>query len=211
MPNKNTPHLERRVITASTIHFERREDKSITVEGIAAPYNSDSVDLGYFVERYAPGCFTRTLKERPDIRALVDHDTGLIVGRTTAGNLEMFDTKEGLGYRFTPPDTTIGRDLAYNIENRILTNVSIGFMILDHRWTKEKDTYVRTLLDVELWEMSFVAFPAYPETTAEARDLKSLDLEQVLEDGKRELAAPLEQRQREAAARRRRIEIARRK
>ena len=78
----------------------------------------------------------------------------------------MFDTKEGLGYRFTPPDTTIGRDLAYNIENRILTNVSIGFMILDHRWTKEKDTYVRTLLDVELWEMSFVAFPAYPETTA---------------------------------------------
>ena len=65
MPNKNTPHLERRVITASTIHFERREDKSITVEGIAAPYNSDSVDLGYFVERYAPGCFTRTLRSGP--------------------------------------------------------------------------------------------------------------------------------------------------
>ncbi len=209
---------EIRSIGASTALFEKREDGSKSVHGIAAPFNSDSVDFGYFTERYAPGCFQRTLKEKPDIRALVDHDTGLIVGRTTAGNLELREDSEGLAYSFTPPDTTLGRDLAYNIENRILTNVSIGFVVREEKWTALEDkTYLRTLLDVDLWEMSFVSFPAYIGTTAEMRSVedaykRGIDLLNAANELTPESVRAAQQKiQDERAARLRKIAIAMRR
>jgi len=181
--------------------FEKREDGGSTITGIAAPFYSDSVDFGMWVERYDAKAFDRTLREKPDVRALVDHDTGLIVGRTTAGNLKLEVKEGGLAYEFQPPQTTLGRDLAYNVEARILTNVSIGFMVIEEKWTKlDGGRYLRTLLDVNLWEMSFVAFPAYPETTAEARSA-------IFERGKALADLPPIELQRERESRWRKLQI----
>jgi HK97 family phage prohead protease len=159
---RNVPNFE----------FEVREDNSLKVTGIAAPFNSDSVDFGYYIERYAPGCFTRTLKDKPDVFALRDHDTGLVVGRTIANDLKLWEDDRGLNYEFQPPDTHMGQDLAKDIRARRITSCSIGFIVREEKWqvTEEKN-YIRTLLDVDLWEMSFVAWPAYPDTTAEARGI----------------------------------------
>ena len=172
-------------ISSAEIEVRKSDGKPDVITGIAAPFNSDSVSFGDFVERYSPGAFTKTLSEKPDVIALINHNTDLPVGRTTAGNLELFETARGLEYTFTPPDTTLGRDLKYNIEQRIWKSVSIGFVIKNSNWAKENGRNIRNLTEVDLWEMSFVSFPAYPDTTAEMRKL--------MEEGEKVLApAPVE-------------------
>ncbi len=162
--------------SASSFSFEARaESTDLKVTGIAAPFNSDSVDMGYYIERYAQGCFTRTLKEQPDIFALRDHKTAFVVGRTTSKDLKFWEDDRGLNYEYIPPDTTIGQDLAKDIRAERITSCSIGFVVREEKWSVNPDkTYTRTLLDVDLWEMSFVAWPAYPETTAESNGMPNL-------------------------------------
>lgn len=169
-------------ISSSEIEYRKEDGKPDVIAGIAAPFNSDSVSFGDWVERYAPGAFTKTLINKPDVIALINHNTDLPVGRTTAGNLQLFETARGLEYTFTPPDTTLGRDLKYNIEHRIWKSISIGFVINSFNWTKEGGKNIRNLTELDLWEMSFVSFPAYPDTTAEMRA--------ITEEGEIALAVP---------------------
>lgn len=190
-------------ISNCEIEVRKLEGQPDEVVGIAAPFNSDSVSFGDFVERYSVGAFTKTLRDRPDVIALINHNTDMPVGRTTAGNLKLFETARGLEYSFIPPDTTLGRDLKYNIENRIWKSVSIGFVIRSSEWTKENGKNIRNLTEVDLWEMSFVSFPAYPDTTAEMRAL--------MEEGEKVLAVVPPPPVIDADSMKRRIEIAKRK
>lgn len=190
---------------ANSFEFETRDNSELKVTGIAAPFNSDSVDFGYYVERYAPGCFKRTLQEKPDVFALRDHDTGLVVGRTISNDLKLWEDDRGLNYEFVPPDTTMGQDLGKDIRARRITSCSIGFIVREEKWQVTDDkTYIRTLLDVDLWEMSFVAWPAYPETTAESRSIFENAVKKFNLDSSGEVRAAIE-----AESRKRKIDLAR--
>lgn len=150
--------------------LERRFTSSATVEGrqlvgLAAPFNSEA-KIADFRERIAPGAFTRTLAENPDILALVDHSPSKVLGRTRTGSLELRETPEGLAYRVTLPDTTAGRDLRALAERGDLGGVSMGFIATRDSWDGE----LRTLHEIELHEISIVqAHPAYPTTTVTLR------------------------------------------
>ena len=89
---------ERRVYTTE---FEARENSTggMVIEGHAAVFDRFSQDLGGFVERVAPTAFNRTLKNGADVRALFNHDANLILGRSTAGTLELSTDNVGLAYR----------------------------------------------------------------------------------------------------------------
>ena len=67
------------------------------IRGYAIVFNRMSLDLGGFRERIVPEAVNRTLDEALDVRALVDHDTSKIIGRTRAGTLRI--QKDGHGLR----------------------------------------------------------------------------------------------------------------
>jgi hypothetical protein len=145
-------------------------DGSKQVSGYAIVFNSPSVDLGGFTEVCSPQMLTRTLKESPDVLALRDHKGEMLLGRTTAGTLALSVNSTGLKFAVTLPNTSIGDDTAENVRLRNLTGCSFGFNTVADKWTVADDgSALRTLLDVDLFEISITSFPAYQQTSVEAR------------------------------------------
>ncbi len=145
------------------------------IEGRAIAYNCDSELLGGmlgFVERIAPGAFSQSLRTA-DLVGLVDHDTSKVLGRRSAGTLDFTDSLDGLDVSITPPDTTYGRDLMVSLDRNDIGKMSFGFYVTKDVWSLGADgkTPVRTVLLGDIVEVSCVAFPAYPQTSAAARSL----------------------------------------
>lgn len=149
----------------------RADDEEGKLVGYAAVFNSWSEDLGGFRERMAPGSFKKTLKERPDVRALMNHDPGQVLGRVKNGTLNLAEDDQGLRMELTPPDTSYGRDLLNLVKRGDIDGMSFGFRVIRDEWDMVDDQLSRTVQEVELIEVSAVTFPAYPETQLTARGL----------------------------------------
>lgn len=159
----------------------RATAKGRTVGGYAAVFNSRANIGGYFEEIIAPGAFDDALMQ--DVRALVDHDTGRVIGRTKAGTLRMKQDDTGLAVEIDLPDTSDGRDLATLIERGDVSGMSFGFVVTKETWDETTEPPMRTIQALDLREVSVVAFPAYDDTSIAMRSL-----EKVREDAERERA-----------------------
>jgi len=158
-----------------------RSDKSVDgtpskLVGYAAVFNSPSEDLGGFIETIAPGAFTRALKEKQDVRALFNHDPNKVLGRTKSGTLRLKEDENGLNFECDIPDTTYARDLVASVQRGDIDQCSFGFYVVEEKWfdDKGKETPMwmgtkRQILDVNLFDISVVSYPAYPATSVEAR------------------------------------------
>lgn len=161
--------LEKRTLT-SPVEVRKAEDKR-TVAGYAALFNSEADIGGAFREVIAPGAFAGTLGS--DIRALVDHDSGRVIGRSTAGTLRLNEDDKGLAVEIDLPDTTDGRDLAVSLERGDISGMSFGFRVTKDTWDETGDIPMRTIQAVDLFEVSAVAFPAYDDTSLALRSLEA--------------------------------------
>jgi uncharacterized protein len=144
--------------------------------GLAATFGQESETLydhrlGEIVEVIDPNAFTRTLKEQPDIRALYNHDTNHVLGRTKSGTLILEITDEGLYFEVELPDTNAARDVKALVTRGDIDGCSFGFQIVkDKIEARDGLPDLRTLLDVDLFEISpAVVFPAYPSTEVNIR------------------------------------------
>lgn len=137
--------------------------------GYAAVFNVLSAELGRFRERIAPGAFKRSLAGG-DIRAFWNHDTAQVLGRTAAGTLRLEEDDTGLRFSIDLPDTQIGRDALVSVKRGDVSGMSFGFSVPEKgdRWENSGGNLVRTLLDVDLFEVSVVAFPAYNATLVQS-------------------------------------------
>jgi hypothetical protein len=164
--------LEQRNLKATEIRLATGADGSKVLSGYAVRFNSPSVDLGGFTEICSPGMFTRTLRESPDVVMLRDHMSSQLLGRTTAGTLTLNQDAKGLAFTVTLPNTAIAEDTAENIRTGNLTSCSFGFNVPEggDKWASTPDgAVVRTLLDVNLAEISVTSFAAYPATSISLR------------------------------------------
>ena len=175
----------------------RADDNKKTLTGYAVVFNSDTTIGDYFIERIDPGAFDKTIGG--DIRALVDHDSGRVIGRTKSGTLRLAVDTRGLKVEIDVPDTVDGRDLWTLVERGDISGMSFGFYVTKQEWDETGDLPVRTILEVELFEVSAVAFPAYDDTTIGVRSL-----EEARAEAER-LAADRAKREADAAAAKRRI------
>lgn len=150
--------------------FQTREDgEDLKIEGYFAVFNS-IYDIGAGMsEEVAPGAFSETLSG--DIRALVNHDTTLVLGRTSAHTLELREDTRGLwGSISINPNDTDAMNLYQRVKRGDVSQCSFGFDIL------EEDTEIRengdvhwTIKKVRLYEVSCCTFPAYESTNISAR------------------------------------------
>lgn len=168
--------LERRA-TAKPPEVRASDAAGKVARGYAALFNAPTDIGGQFREVIAPGAFAETLKAA-DIRALIDHDSGRVIGRTKAGTLRLSEDDTGLLAEIDLPDTSDGRDLAVQLERGDVSGMSFGFFVRKEQWDETGDMPVRTIIAVDLLEVSAVAFPAYPDTTLALRSLETARKEQ---------------------------------
>ena len=162
---------ERRDLGFNEAEFRFADDDKRTLEGYASMFGN-SYDLGRFDEVVESGAFTRALSEGQDVRALVDHDPARVIGRSKNGTLEMREDSRGLFTRIHLPDTQEGRDLATLVDRGDLDAMSFGFTVQADRWEKKEGRNTRYITDVDLFDVSVVAFPANPDTSVALRSME---------------------------------------
>ena len=150
--------------------FETREDSgSPTIEGFFAVFNSNYDIAPGMSESIAPGAFDNTLSG--DIRALVNHDSTLVLGRTTAHTLELRQEERGLWGKISiNPKDTDAMNLYERVKRGDVNQCSFGFNITDEESVISDDGSIHwTIKGVELFEVSCCTFPAYDATNISAR------------------------------------------
>jgi len=140
--------------------------------GHAAMFNSLSEDLGGFRESIAPGAFAKSL-ESADIRALFNHDSNIVLGRNKAGTLRLSEDASGLAIEIDPPDTQAARDLMVSLQRGDINQMSFGFRTITDKWEKRDGEWLRTLREVELFDVSPVTYPAYAATDIAVRSMQA--------------------------------------
>ena len=171
------PDRQLRQVRSRTAGFQTREKNGgPVIEGFFAVFNSDYECCPGGVEQVAPCAFDNTLDR--DIRALCDHETRLVLGRTAAGTLHLELREEGLWGSIAINEHDVdAMNLYARVQRGDVTQCSFGFDILAEEESRRADgTWCWTLTDVLLWEVSVVTFPAYAETSAQARrrDLENI-------------------------------------
>jgi len=138
------------------------------ISGHAAVFNKLSEDLGGFREKIAPGAFASTITGA-DVRALFNHDPNYVLGRTKSGTLSLIEDAKGLAITIDPPETQWANDLIESVKRGDISQMSFGFRAVADEWDDGKK--VRTLKEVELFDVSVVTYPAYPQTDVKIRSL----------------------------------------
>jgi hypothetical protein len=167
---------ERRTFTVRDIEARQAEDGTMRMAGYAAVFNEASLPLP-FIEKIAPGAFTKTLQETPDVRLLANHE-GLPMARTKNGTMRLYEDETGLYFEAELADTQEARDLYTLVARGDVDQMSFAFRVIRQNWSKDRTE--RTLTEVSLadGDVSIVTYPAYPATSVEAREaLKKAVLE----------------------------------
>lgn len=154
----------------------RDDDGALHIEGYFAVFNSVYQIWDDMSESVAPGAFTDTLGG--DVRALIDHETRLVLGRNTAGTLQLREDSHGLwGDILINPDDQDAMNLYARVQRGDVNQCSFGFDILEEETDFRDDGSVHwTIKKVKLYEVSVCTFPAYSETSVQARkeDLEAI-------------------------------------
>lgn len=144
------------------------------LRGLAAVFNKDTDSAGMgFVERIAPGAFDKVMGD--DVRALLNHDPNQVLGRTASGTLQLELDKRGLVYSVDLPDTQVARDLHVLVARGDVTQSSFGFVVENDEIVEKKGVIYRTITSLRrLFDVSPATFPAYRQTSVQARSLQEL-------------------------------------
>lgn len=158
------------------------------LSGYIAEFNQLSEDFGGWREKIEPGAFKDSIG-RDDIRGLWNHENDLVLGRLSAGTLELEEDEKGLAFRNKPPDTSWFKDRAVSLRRKDVTGASFGFFVDPggDEWQFMPDgSAIRTLKRVTLVEVSpGCTFPAYPQPEVELNaarrcfEARKLEFEQL--------------------------------
>ena len=147
--------------------FRVEGDDSPTIRGYAAVFDKPT-PIYDFKERIRRGAFARTLNNA-DIRALVNHDPNYVLGRNRSETLTLTEDERGLAVEIKPPDVQWTRDLLISMRRGDISQMSFGFETVKDEWTEDRKE--RTLVEVKLFDVSVVTFPAYTQTSAKVRSV----------------------------------------
>jgi HK97 family phage prohead protease len=142
-------------------------DNGKRIRGYPIVFNSLSVDLGGFREIIAPEAVDRTINEGLDVRALVDHDSSKVIGRTRAGTLRLRKESRGMYMEVEPDeDISYARDIMRAVKRGDVSGMSFQFRVSKggDSWDRDGNDVVRTVTDMTVSEVSIVTFPAYTAT-----------------------------------------------
>lgn len=166
-----------RQVRSTATQFNTRDDGgNLAIEGYFAVFDSNYEIAPGMSESIAPGAFDKTLSG--DIRALINHDTTLVLGRTKANTLQLRTDSHGLwGHIDINPNDSDAMNLYNRVQRGDVDQCSFGFDIISQETDFREDGSIHwTIKEVELYEVSPCTFPAYEETNIAARAKERDDL-----------------------------------
>ena len=135
------------------------------IDARAINYDSWSVDLGGFRERIMPDAVTLD----PDLVALFDHDSSMVLGRVSAGTMDVRQDASGVSFTAYPPETTWAQDLRVSMMRGDIKGCSFRMIVDEDNWYTQNGMVYRDVKKARVSELTVTSMPAYPSTTAEAR------------------------------------------
>lgn len=162
---------EDRSYTIADVEVRDVGDGTVAFEGVASavdfPYNVRDA-FGEFTEVIVDGAFKKTLKEKDDVRLLVNHE-GVPLARTKSKTLTLAaDPHLRSAARLDPSNPTV-QEIRSAMSRGDLDQMSIGFRVTRQEWNE--DYTERTIREVQLFDVSVVTYPANPATTAALRSI----------------------------------------
>src|ERR1700685_3672372 len=115
-----------------------KSNGAMVITGRPAVYNSLSQDLGGFKEVLLPGCFDDSLSDQ-ELYAAWNHDDSQIIGRVSAGTLEVDSDRIGLTMRCTLPNSPLGQNVYESIRRGDVKQMSFGMVVIEDRWDIASD------------------------------------------------------------------------
>ena len=163
----------------------RAKGDKLTIAGYAAVFNSESENLGGFVETISPGAFAESLTTS-DARAYWNHDSSsLPLGRQSSGTLRLEEDSTGLHYEVDLPNSEFGRSLYESVQRGDVDQSSFAFSVAEggDEWDMRPDgLWARTLNRVNILDVSPVNDPAYRAATVSARAKSMVEKLEVKQD-----------------------------
>jgi HK97 family phage prohead protease len=168
---KNNNIITRACFQCEGLEVREEGDKRM-IRGYASVFEKLSVPIYDFKEKIRSGAFANSLKNN-NVRALWNHNSDFVLGSTKAGTLRLSEDDKGLHFELDLPDTQTGRDAYTTIKRGDVDGMSFGFRVKRQEWDeKDRKNIVRTLIEVDLREISPTPFPAYPDTKVKARTIE---------------------------------------
>ena len=167
-----------RLMRSIPAEFKTREDSgALKIEGYFAVFDSIYEIAPGLSESIAPGAFDKTLSG--DIRALINHDTTLVLGRTNAHGL--------WGSNDINPKDSDAMNLYNRVQRGDVDQCSFGFDIVSEETDFREDGSIHwTIKEVVLYEVSPCTFPAYEETNIAARQKQADEIKKRKADAWKE-------------------------
>jgi uncharacterized protein len=178
--------------TKFNIKRAEEENNEMIIEGYFALYEAETELFTNSYEIISKGAFDKTLNN--DVRALWNHNTQYVLGRSRSGTLELKTDEKGLYGLIRLPDTQYAEDLYSLIKRGDVDQCSFGFNILDESLEElANGGYRWRINEIDLHEISVVTFPAYENTTVQARSKEVQKLqERKLQEKKKGLLKRME-------------------
>lgn len=160
--------MEKRTLTAQIKLETRAGEDSPKIEGYFAVFDSNYEICDGYTESIARTAFDGQLTK--DVRALINHDTSKVLGRTTAGTLRLRVDDHGLyGEIDINPNDSEAMNCYERVKRGDVSQCSFGFFITSEKIDHREDETHWTIESVDLFEVSVCTFPAYEETEVSAR------------------------------------------
>ncbi len=157
------------------VEVRAKSDGGFTFVGMAAVFDQLSGDLGGFREMIKRGAFKPVLEN--DVRFLFNHNPDHVLARTTSGTLSLEERPGGLHSEADVAPTSIANDVRILLERGDVSGMSFGFRVAEDSWFDDPESgeVIRTIHKFEqLFDVSVVTFPAYPQTDAAVRAIDKL-------------------------------------
>lgn len=165
------PNRQQRQVRCIPQAFQTREAESdLYIEGYFAVFNSEYPLWDDVSEIIKPGAFTNSISG--DIRALINHDTSLVLGRTKSGTLTLKQDERGLwGSVRINRDDVDAMNLYARVQRGDVDQCSFGFAIKSETFRDLGNGKYRWEIEEidPLYEVSVCTFPAYEQTSVSAR------------------------------------------
>jgi len=150
------------------------EDGPRKIEGYAAVYYRGEEEQEYrlfddMVERIAPGAFDEAIG-RDDVRGLFNHDSNIVLARTSSGTMTLSSDDTGLRYSFDiDPEDPDHQRVSRKIKRGDVDGSSFAFEVTGEEFERREGVVYRTITGVKLYDVGPVTFPAYSASTSEMR------------------------------------------
>ncbi|WP_165073310.1 HK97 family phage prohead protease [Paludisphaera rhizosphaerae] len=186
--------VRRRNQDAALLQYRAAEGESTKPQfrGYAVVFNEWTTLLSYrnweIREVIRPGAFRNALAASQDVRALINHDSTLVLGRTRAGTLRLREDDKGLAVEIDPPNTQPARDIAVSMERGDVNQMSFAFLprkggeVTTIRMVDDVEVTEIEIVDADLFDVAVVTYPAYEGTSIGVR---GRDIEEAAAAAKR--------------------------